>query len=209
MGSSLRRAPTSLARCADGICYAGLVMTKMAILAWVSVMALTASCGGDDDGEGGGGTATATAGGGAPTGTGGSSTGSGGSSTGGGASVGGGGSSAGGGVSVGGAGGGGSLSAYSQGEVQALFESRCTPCHVSQSSGSLSLSPDFTTTTVDVPSGQSSLDRIEPGSRDLSYLFHKVAGTQSSVSGSGSQMPPSNPLGAIEMERLGRYIDGL
>ena len=43
--------------------------------------------------------------------------------------------------------------------------------------------------TVSVPSNQSSLDRIEPGKPDESYLVHKVQGTQDSVGGSGSRMP--------------------
>lgn len=43
---------------------------------------------------------------------------------------------------------------------------------------------------VDVASVElPSMDRIEPGMPDLSYLVHKIQGTQASVGGSGSRMP--------------------
>ena len=47
---------------------------------------------------------------------------------------------------------------------------------------------------VDVPSNQSPLDRIEPGSSADSYLVHKIDGTQLSVGGSGTRMPFGQPL---------------
>jgi hypothetical protein len=71
------------------------------------------------------------------------------------------------------------------------------------------MTPDFTVTTIDAPSSQSSLDRIEPGARATSYLFHKISGSQGTVGGSGTQMPPSAALGGDEIERIGLYIDGL
>jgi hypothetical protein len=46
---------------------------------------------------------------------------------------------------------------------------------------------------VDVPSNESGLDRIEPGSSADSYLVHKIDGTQASVGGSGARMPFGQP----------------
>jgi hypothetical protein len=33
------------------------------------------------------------------------------------------------------------------------------------------------------------MDRVEPGDHTISYLWHKVNGTQASVGGTGGQMP--------------------
>lgn len=99
--------------------------------------------------------------------------------------------------------------AFSEAEVQMLLNVRCAPCHIGGASGGLSLTR-FTTSTINVPSS-SSLDYIEPGDRQLSYLFRKVEGTHLSVQGgSGARMPRSGPiLDTTTLERLGLYIDEL
>jgi hypothetical protein len=44
--------------------------------------------------------------------------------------------------------------------------------------------------TVNVASNElPSMDRIEPGQPDLSYLVQKIQGTQAGVGGSGGRMP--------------------
>ncbi len=45
-----------------------------------------------------------------------------------------------------------------------------------------------------MPSGQNSLlDKVEPGSTEDSYLWHKINGTQVEAGGSGLTMPKDNP----------------
>jgi hypothetical protein len=108
--------------------------------------------------------------------------------------------------------------AYTQAEVQKLFDARCVKCHDARSK-SLDLSAPFTEATIGVRPGSTAGEtvcgtdsrmtaRIVPGDHDASLLWHKVAGTQDC----GSPMPydkGNKPLDAIEIERLGLYIDGL
>jgi len=112
------------------------------------------------------------------------------------------------------------LTAYTQAEVQALFDVRCLHCHDAQSSN-IDLSAPFTETTVGVPAGGKSgmtvcgkssayKVRIQPGDREASLLWHKVKGTQDC----GDAMPSDTARGgkkldATELERLGLYIDAL
>jgi len=110
------------------------------------------------------------------------------------------------------------LTAYTQAEVQALFDVRCVSCHDS-TSPNVDLSDPFTKSTVGVatggPTGKTICGRgsdiavrIAPGDRAASLLWHKVKGTQDC----GSRMPydkGNKPLDANELERLGLYIDQL
>jgi hypothetical protein len=110
------------------------------------------------------------------------------------------------------------VAAYTQAEVQKLFDARCVRCHDAKSA-SLDLSAPFTEATVGVRPGSTAsatvcgkdskmTARIVPGDREASLLWHKVKGTQDC----GSPMPydKGDPrLDATELERLGLYIDGL
>lgn len=93
----------------------------------------------------------------------------------------------------GGGGGGGTPGNTLSGSVQPIFSAQCalSGCHAGTAPAEgLNLSVGQTiSNTVDVPSNQSSLLRINPGQPDLSYLVHKIQGTQASVGGTGSQMP--------------------
>ena len=61
--------------------------------------------------------------------------------------------------------------------------------------------------TVNVPSNQSSLDRIEPGLPNQSYLVHKIQGTQGTVGGSGAQMPfGGSPLSQANIDIIRAWI---
>ena len=44
------------------------------------------------------------------------------------------------------------------------------------------------------------MDRIEPGDPDNSYLVHKIQGTQASVGGTGERMPLGRP--ALTQEQI-------
>jgi hypothetical protein len=110
------------------------------------------------------------------------------------------------------------VEAYSEAEVQDLFNDRCVRCH-DATSPNLNLTKPFTKYTVGVPTGGTSGAtvcghaskyelRIAPGDRDASLLWHKVQNTQDC----GSRMPyeaGDKPLDATELERLGLYIDSL
>ena len=56
------------------------------------------------------------------------------------------------------------------------------------------------------PSTQTGLNIIEPSSPDDSYLWHKVSGTQTSVGGSGSQMPLTGDLTSDQMDLIEEWI---
>ena len=55
------------------------------------------------------------------------------------------------------------------------------------------------------------MKRIEAGSKEDSYLFHKLRGTHLDVGGSGLRMPRSGPpyLSDSDVDRIGAFIDGL
>lgn len=101
--------------------------------------------------------------------------------------------------------------AFTKGELQALVNAHCDGCHIGGASAGMSLAGDFTVQTVGVASTEvPTLQRIHPGKRSESYLFHKIAGTHASVGGVGVRMPKGGPyLSALEIERIGLFIDGL
>jgi hypothetical protein len=60
---------------------------------------------------------------------------------------------------------------------------------------------------VNVQSNESSLLRVKPSEPDSSYLVHKVQGTQSSVGGSGGQMPlGGTPLSQEQINLIRQWI---
>lgn len=89
--------------------------------------------------------------------------------------------------------------------------SACTSCHIGGSPpAGLNLSavnsyPNiFNVFSTQVPS----MRRVSPGNAAQSYLFHKVEGTQASVGGAGSQMPPSGgPLNAASRTTIQNWIN--
>jgi hypothetical protein len=95
-------------------------------------------------------------------------------------------------------------------EIQPIFSNSCafSGCH---GGGSPAMGMNLTAgqayaNIVDVASVElPSMDRIEPGMPDLSYLIHKIQGTQVSVGGSGERMPRGGaPLSqtTIDLVRL-------
>jgi hypothetical protein len=84
-----------------------------------------------------------------------------------------------------------SQSAPAYSEIQAIFDSRCVGCH--GSSGGLTLTSSVSyNNLVNVPSNQMpSLDRVEPGDPDNSYLVWKIEGRTGIT---GSRMPLGGPF---------------
>lgn len=79
-------------------------------------------------------------------------------------------------------------------DVQPILTTNCalSGCHAgAQPAQGMNLSDGQTfSNTVNVASNQlPSMDRIEPGEPNQSYLVHKIQGTQAGVGGSGNRMP--------------------
>ncbi len=84
-------------------------------------------------------------------------------------------------------------------------------CHGSAAAGALDLRADVAwAQLVERPAAGSRLDRVEPGDRDLSYLWHKLLAASRPAEAptiSGSPMPiGSAPLDDDELELLRRWI---
>ena len=81
------------------------------------------------------------------------------------------------------------------GDVQPILTANCTTgCHGGATPilGQNLSEGQTTASTVNVASIElPSMDRIEPGDPDNSYLVHKIQGTQASVGGTGERMPLS------------------
>lgn len=94
-------------------------------------------------------------------------------------------------------------------DVAPILQSKCAPgCH--EPGGEWALqdllnSPYFA--LVDVPSNQVALDKVEPGSLDLSYMWHKLNGTHDQVGGVGLAMPKNeDPLDDFELQIIATWI---
>lgn len=62
---------------------------------------------------------------------------------------------------------------------------------------------------VGVPSEQlTTMNLVEPGSLNASYLWHKLNDTHLEVGGSGLRMPSTIPLDAADIDLVGRWIAG-
>ncbi len=94
-------------------------------------------------------------------------------------------------------------------DVQPIFDAECASCHDSTTlAGDLDLSGDayddiMHTASTEVPG----MNLIEGGDSSLSYLYHKIAGTHSSVYGTGDSMPPSGSLSAAEQHTIYTWIE--
>ena len=93
--------------------------------------------------------------------------------------------------------------------VAPILQERCAPgCH--EPGGEWAVqdllnSPYFA--LVDVPSSQVALDKVEPGSLDLSYMWHKLNGTHPEVGGVGDAMPKDrDTLDEYELEIIATWI---
>lgn len=93
-------------------------------------------------------------------------------------------------------------------EVQAIVDQSCSGCHTDGgTSGNLTMD-EVHGATVGVPSTQAAgMMLVEAGSRDGSYLWHKLNGTHTDVGGSGAAMPMSGSLNAGDLETIGLWID--
>lgn len=105
----------------------------------------------------------------------------------------------------------GEISATLSSLQENIFSPTCATagCHSSGArSGSLVLEEGSSFgNLVNIDSTESDLKRVLPGGPDNSYLIHKLNGTQSSVGGSGSQMPlGSSPLSEEAIQKIREWI---
>lgn len=91
-------------------------------------------------------------------------------------------------------------------DIQPIWTATCSPCHISDDAGGLSLTAPGYDDIVDVAAVQSDLDLVEPEDTDASYLWHKLAGTQSSVGGSGVKMPASGSIDTDDLDAIESWI---
>ena len=95
------------------------------------------------------------------------------------------------------------------GKVQAIFDAHCVQCHdAGDPQEGQDLEPDSAySSTVQIPSMEApTMHRIEPGSPDRSYLYHKITGTQSSAGGSGARMLRGGRLSYAEIQTIRAWI---
>jgi hypothetical protein len=94
-------------------------------------------------------------------------------------------------------------------DVLPILNNYCVMCHLpGGAQGELSLYPDAWSELVGVPSRQSQLMQVEPGSPDRSYLYIKLIDTGESVGGSGLLMPVQQaPLDPGQVETIRLWIE--
>ncbi len=94
-------------------------------------------------------------------------------------------------------------------EVLPVLNRHCVMCHLpGAEQAELSLYPDAWSQLVGIPSSQSALSRVEPGSPDKSYLYLKLVGTQETEGGSGLQMPfQQGSLAPAQIEAIRLWIE--
>lgn len=94
-------------------------------------------------------------------------------------------------------------------DIVPVLKRNCLICHMpGDEQGELSLYPDAYVSLAIVPSVQSPLLLVKPGSAEDSYLYHKIAGSQQTVGGSGLRMPyQRQPMDESQLERIRLWIE--
>ena len=93
-----------------------------------------------------------------------------------------------------------------QTEIQQLINQQCGNCHGSIFPDGLT---DITSAICRSSQQVRSMNLIEPGDAQNSYLYHKVANSFMSVGGRGTQMPQGGSWSPDDVDRLAEYINSL
>ena len=96
-------------------------------------------------------------------------------------------------------------------DMQPIWDANCvSACHEPNGSAAMTmlLTPDVSyDSLVNAPASISGLTLVVPGSREDSYLWHKLNNTQADVGGGGLKMPLGGALDAAVLESIGQWID--
>ena len=93
-------------------------------------------------------------------------------------------------------------------DISTILSSSCSTCHTSSSSGSLTSIGTWSSTVAVSSTQATGYYIIEPFNSADSYMIHKIDGTQSSVGGSGSQMPKgSQSISSANQAIVEAWID--
>jgi hypothetical protein len=94
-------------------------------------------------------------------------------------------------------------------DVMPILNAYCVMCHLPGSEqGGLGLYPDAWSRIVNIPSKQSPLLQIKPGSPDESYFYIKLIDSGQSAGGSGQLMPVQQPpLDPKQIETIRLWIE--
>ena len=94
-------------------------------------------------------------------------------------------------------------------DVMPILNNYCVMCHLpGGAQGGLSLYPDAWSELVGIPSKQSPLAQVEPGSPDKSYFYIKLIDSGESVGGSGQLMPiQQQALSPEQIETIRLWIE--
>ncbi len=94
-------------------------------------------------------------------------------------------------------------------QIQAILDANCVACHqAGAAQQGLVLESGAAYANVGKRSAEASMNLIEPGSPDSSYLFHKVNGTHLEANGQGARMPLGGALEAADIEAIRLWILG-
>lgn len=91
-------------------------------------------------------------------------------------------------------------------DVGPLFAAECASCH-GGSSPEADLLLDDRDALVDAPATQADMPLLSPGDHLDSYLWHKLANTQTIAGGSGSAMPQGRVLDDELVDLVADWID--
>jgi hypothetical protein len=96
-----------------------------------------------------------------------------------------------------------------QSDVEPLLRTECSMCHRGGdlAEAGLDLRDDAYAALIGVTATQSDLALVEPGDHLLSYLWHKMNGTQGIAGGSGTTMPVDGLLDPEEVALVAAWID--
>lgn len=81
-------------------------------------------------------------------------------------------------------------------------------CHIDHPEGGLYLGKkDAYDNLIGVASTQVELPRVDPGSPETSYMWHKIEGTHEDVDGEGEKMPPGGSLAQEDRDTIRAWIE--
>lgn len=94
-------------------------------------------------------------------------------------------------------------------DIAPVLKANCATCHLTgQEAGNMALYPSAAyASLVDVPSVESKLLRVKPGSPQQSYLMLKLDGNHLDAGGTGARMPLGQPpLDDATLDRIRAWI---